>query len=102
MKFIGRLFGWLLSIGALAVLVHDGLGYLNTETFRFMAAGELWFRLDPPSLNLVQAIVQRYALPIVWDGGIVRMLQWPAAAVLAVPGLLLLRIARRRRGTRAG
>lgn len=51
--------------------------------------------LDAGSLNLVQAVVQRYLHPAVWDSGIQPVLTWPAVLVLGVPGLLFLLLARR-------
>ncbi len=52
------------------------------------SAGELWFRLDAASLNLVQALVQRYLTPALWDPAIVTLLQWPAWLVAAIPAAL--------------
>ena len=42
------------------------------------------------SLNLVQAVVQRYISPFLWDPIIVTILLWWAFAVLMVLGLLIL------------
>jgi hypothetical protein len=71
------------------------------------AAGQVWYDLDKASLNLVQAVVQRYIHPIVWDSVFVPWLllpAWRALAVLAIGcvaigGLLLLATSRRRRRT---
>ncbi|UEM03095.1 hypothetical protein JL101_024485 [Skermanella rosea] len=61
------------------------------------AAGELWFRLHPGSLNLTQAVVQRYLVPELWDPVLLTVLLWPAALVLAVTGLALLALGSLRR-----
>ncbi|QQP92603.1 hypothetical protein IGS68_24500 [Skermanella sp. TT6] len=61
------------------------------------AAGELWYRLHPGSLNLTQAVVQRYLMPELWDPVLLTVLLWPAALVLAVPGLALLALGSLRR-----
>jgi len=52
--------------------------------------GELWYRIDPGSLNLVQAVIERYIWPPLWDPGIVTVLQQPALAVFGVPAAVLL------------
>jgi len=83
------MFGVLLLILALATLAYeviaaDGGGY------RSMAAGEIWFRLHPSSLNLSQAIVQRYLHPAAWDPVIIGALQWPAWSLLGAPAAVLM------------
>jgi len=50
----------------------------------------LWFDLDRSSLNLVQAVVQRYIHPFLWDPIIVTILLCWAFAVLLVLGALIL------------
>ena len=47
--------------------------------------GAALFRLDPGLLNLVQAVVQRYLLPMLWDDLLLPVLEaptWVAPAVL--------------------
>jgi hypothetical protein len=96
-----RLIGGILLVAGLAALGSDLWHWGQTGAFRLSAAGELWFRLHPGSLNLTQAVVQRYLLPELWDPVIITILLWPAALVLAVPGLVLLALGsagHRRRG----
>lgn len=62
-----------------------------------MALGELWFRIDAGSLNLMQAVTQRYVHPALWDPVAITILLWPAWAVfggLAAIFLLLARLTR--------
>lgn len=42
------------------------------------ALGEWWFALSPATLNLAQAVTQRYLLPELWDPVIQTILAWPA------------------------
>lgn len=93
---IGRVIGWIFLIAAIAVLVRDVTAWISTGDFVLIAAGELWFSLDNGSLNLVQAVTQRYVLPSLWDPVIVTILLWPAILVLGVPGLILSWLFRRR------
>ena len=40
--------------------------------------GQLWFSLSPETLNLSQAVIQRYVSPELWDPGIIWLLGQPA------------------------
>ena len=94
---IFRALGWILLFASLAVLVGDGVNALQGGDFRFVAAGELWYRLDAGSLNFLQAVTQRYLSAWLWDNVCVPVLLAPAFVVLMVPGLLLVIFARRKR-----
>jgi hypothetical protein len=48
--------------------------------------GAVLFRLDPSLLNLVQAVVQRYLLPMIWDDLLLPVLEAPAWVVPAILG----------------
>ncbi len=57
-----------------------------------MLIGGLWFSLSPGTLNLAQAVIQRYLWPQIWDPGIIWILQqpvWTLSALLALPFLIL-------------
>ena len=59
--------------------------------------GQLWFKLHVGSLNLVQAVIERYIWPPIWDPAIVSLLQLPAVTVFAVPALILMLLCHLRR-----
>ena len=56
------------------------------------SAGELWYVLEPGSLNLSQAIVQRYLHPSIWEALAVPLLVRPfwEAVVLSFIAFLVL------------
>jgi hypothetical protein len=87
---IGRLIGWIIFLAGLSVLVRDVLIWIDTKHWAPIAVGQLWFDLSPSSLNLAQAVVQRYISPFLWDPIIVSFLLCWAFAVLVVLGLLML------------
>jgi hypothetical protein len=93
---IGRLIGWIIFLAGLAVLVRDMFVWIDTKHWAPIALGQLWFDLDRSSLNLVQAVVQRYIHPFLWDPIIVTILLWWAFAVLMVLGVLILALFGRR------
>ncbi|NJO38168.1 MAG: hypothetical protein HC871_11845 [Rhizobiales bacterium] len=86
---------WLFALGilllalALLALFYELAVAAESGGYRAIAAGELWFRLHPYSLNLAQAITQRYILPSLWDPLMVGVLQWPAWSILGAPGAIL-------------
>ncbi|HEY1299448.1 MAG TPA: hypothetical protein VGF07_03070 [Stellaceae bacterium] len=98
---LGRIIGWILFLAGLSVLVRDLLVWFDAGHWAPLALGQAWYDLDRSSLNLVQAVVQRYLHPFVWDRIIVNLLLLWAFAVLSGLGALILlasyRRARRRR-----
>ena len=94
---VGRIIGWLLIIGGLAIAVKDALNWLETGTIRPVALGEFWFDQHAPSLNAVQSLIQRYTFPELWDPAIVTILLLPAGVLLGVSGLILTFLCRRRK-----
>jgi len=75
--------------------------WVATGSYKAISAGELWFAIDRGSLNLMQAVTQRYIAPWLWDPVVVAILKLPVWALLGVPGALVLWCARGKRGTRA-
>jgi len=86
---IGRIIGWVLIAIGLMLVGVEALASLRGEEWAPQLLGQLWFELDSGSLNLTQAIVQRYLLPTLWDPVILTLLLWPAWAVFLVPGVVL-------------
>jgi hypothetical protein len=61
------------------------------------SVGDWWFTLHSSSLNGLQAGIQRYLAPWLWDPIFVSFLQVPAWIVPAVLGALFWVLGRRRR-----
>jgi ABC-type Fe3+ transport system permease subunit len=92
MRIVGAIIGWILVLLACAAAGLDALDAVANGAMRLRPAGEVWYKLDAPSLNLIQAVVERYIWPTLWDPIILAVLQWPLALVFGVPGLLLVLI----------
>ena len=86
---VGRLIGWTLVALALLAGGAELVGSLAADGWRPVRLGEIWATLDLASLYLVQAVIQRYLHPAIWDPGVISLLLWPAWIVLAVPGAVL-------------
>ena len=95
-----------LAIGGLFLLAAAGvLGYevaraSDGGAFGLQPLGQVWYDVDPGSLNLVQAVTERYLSPALWDPVILTLLYWPAFLVFLVPGLVLTLLCAWRRGRR--
>jgi hypothetical protein len=71
-----------------ALLAYDLTGPPAAGGGFFHTGGEVWFALSPDTLNLSQAIVQRYLLPQLWDPVLVSLLRLPAAGLAGILTLL--------------
>ncbi len=88
-------------IVALVLAIRDGLSSYDQKGLVIRPLGQIWFEIDPPSLNVTQAVVERYISPFVWDPLIASLLQVPGVALFAVLGLVFLLLSRSsRRGGR--
>jgi hypothetical protein len=92
---IGRIIAWLFIVLALIALGRDALIFVDSGKFAMAPLGALWYAIDRSSLNLLQAVVERYISPTLWNPVIFTVLQWWAWAVFLVPGIALFLIFRR-------
>ena len=103
MVIVGRIVGWGLFLVGIAVLGYEVISGLIAPEYRVVALGELWFKIDAGSLNALQAGIQRYVAPWLWDSVMLPILQFPAWTVFAVPGAVFMigfhRLGRRRRSS---
>ncbi|QQS11121.1 MAG: hypothetical protein IPK81_16170 [Rhodospirillales bacterium] len=76
-----RALGWLLVVLTAAAGVADLTDNVETGERSLSVVGQLWARMHAPSLNLVQAVTERYIHPSVW--------QYLARPVLLTPAVPL-------------
>ena len=74
--------GFVFFVGFVAAAIYDMIRAAAFDATRLTRLGELWFELSPGTLNLSQAVVQRYVSPYLWDPVIQTLLTWPAVASL--------------------
>ena len=99
-RLLFRLLGLALLILAIAFLVRDLYHRLDSGLFEPVPLGQYWYGWSPGTLNLTQAVVQRYVWPPLWDSFLQPLLELPAFLPLGIAGLLLLLLTRRRRHRR--
>ncbi len=86
---VGRLIGWLLILLGVIALGVELLQSLEAGTWEPVALGQMWFQIEPVSLQQMQPLVQRYLHPVIWDPGIQSVLLWPAWTFLMGVGIIL-------------
>ena len=98
----GRIVGWvLLVIAALLLVLGILLAVLGGSVTE--VTGLVWSQVHTDSLNLSQAVTQRYIWPPLWDPVAINLLLMPlwlavlvVVAVFAVPGAALTYLLRSR------
>ena len=97
---IGRFLAWLFIALGVGVFAYDVWVFLNSGAVRLTALGQLWYWIHPGSLNLVQAVVERYVHPFLWDPININVLLVPAAVLFLAIGILFALLFRRRKRRR--
>lgn len=74
----GRALALLLGLGGLWLLGADAVRSLDQGALSLKPLGQVWYEADAGSLNLAQAVVERYLFPELWHPVITTFLSWPA------------------------
>lgn len=88
-RFLFRLLAMISLCVAVIMAVLDGARSVAASSVVLKPLGVSWFETSPDTLNLAQAIVQRYLLPVIWDPAMIWVLNQPGFAVMGVLSLLL-------------
>lgn len=100
MRMAARVLGLLFLLAAVLALGADLAAPSDDGESSLMPLGALWYSLSPASLNLVQAVIERYVWEPLWDPVLITALQWPAAPTFGVLGGLLIGVSLLRRRAR--
>ena len=96
-KVIFRLFGILFLVLTVITIVLDMTRSIADSAIVWTALGKEWFDFSASSLNLMQAVIQRYVHPTIWDPVIVNILLMPSWAVFAALAAIFLWFGRTRK-----
>ena len=91
-----RAFGLLFVAAGFVAFVMDGVKTIASANLVITPLGKAWFDVHVASLNLVQAVIERYTFPFLWDPVLVSVLQMPGWVVFTVLGIALYYLGRRR------
>lgn len=94
-----RLIGFLLLAAGFISFVIDGVKSIASAKIVITPLGAAWAAVDLPSLNLAQAIVERYVWPFLWDPVMLNILLLPGWVVFTALGAALYYLGRRRRAS---
>lgn len=98
-RFLIRMMGLILLAAGFAALIIDGTRSIAASNIVVTKFGQTAFALFPKSFPILQPAVERHIHPLLWDPFLLAIFLAPTFAVLAVIGILLIWIVRRRRVT---
>jgi hypothetical protein len=89
--------GWSLIVAIIALVWDATTSSGSPAGFVATSLGRHWFTFSQASLNLVQASLERYVHPFLWDPVLVEVLKLPTFVFFGAIGILLFVASRRRR-----
>lgn len=96
-RFIFRFFGLWILAAAFIFLIYDGTKSIADRTDFFITkASDVWSAIHQTSLQALQPAIEGLH-PYLWDPVAVTVLRQPAWLVLAVVGIFLIMIGRRKK-----
>ena len=88
-----RLIGYLAVVGAIIAGGRDLWLSIEADRLVLTPLGALWYAVNPASLNVLQAGIQRGVHPALWDPVMISYLNLPAFMALLILAALTLLIA---------
>lgn len=98
-RFLIRTIGLILLAAGFAALIVDGTRSIAAAKLIVTPFGSTALYLFPASFPLLQPAVERHIHPLLWDPFLLALFLLPTFLVLAVLGLLLIWMVRRRQIT---
>ena len=97
LKAIFRMLSVVFLVLAVILLVIDVTRSIADSAIVLTPLGQVWFDWSPDTLNLSQAVVQRYLHPYVWDPIIQSVLLAPGWSIFGILAVLFSMASRRRK-----
>ena len=96
-RFLFRLIGFLLLAVAFIALVLDGTKSIASNKIVTTPLGQTWTDIHSSSLQLLEAAVTRHLAEWLWNPVLLNILTSPTWLVLAVLGVVLLLLGRKKK-----
>jgi hypothetical protein len=96
-RFLLRFLGLLMLAIAFILVIYDGTKSIAGNAVFITKLGDLWNNIHASSLQMLQAMVERQVVPEVWKYGFQPVLQQPSWLVLAVLGIVLIVLGRKKK-----
>lgn len=90
LRFLVRIFGYLLVAGGFVVLLTDGARSIANSALRFTSLGETLLALFGERFRQLQPVVERNLHPLLWDPILLNLMLAPTALAGLLLGFLLL------------
>ena len=94
-KRVLKVLGLALLAIALVLVIIEAYGYFRDGYWQSYLLGQFWYSWRPGTLNLTQAVTERYLHWWLWDYGIGQLVIWPLWVSAGGLGLLFYVIGRR-------
>ncbi|MDF2094785.1 hypothetical protein [Aquibaculum arenosum] len=97
MRVVSEILGYVfLAVTVLLLALELWTWHSTQADFRFRPIGLFWYSIDPASLSLTQAGIERHLLPWLWDPLLLTVLNWGAVPVFAILAVFFFAMGRRR------
>ena len=88
-----RTLGWMFIVFGVVILGRDCARWLEFSYFTPTPLGQIWYLINPGSLNLSQAVIERHVAVWLWQDAIGVALRWPAWITLPAFGIFIIWLA---------
>lgn len=96
-RFFLRMVGLFSLAAAFILVIYDGTKSIASNSVILTSVRGLWDTLNAASLQSLQPLIEQNLAPYLWDPVMTGFLSWPSWAVLAVLGIVLIVLGRKRR-----
>jgi len=96
-RFLLRFLGLICLAAAFILAIYDGTRSIAANRIFLTSVRTLWELINAGSLTQMKPLLSPYAGGMLWDPGLVSILNAPAFTLLACLGVVLLMLGRRRK-----
>ncbi|HZP76165.1 MAG TPA: hypothetical protein VFB45_08505 [Pseudolabrys sp.] len=96
-RFLLRFLGLLSLAIAFILVIYDGTKSIAGNAVFITKLGDLWNNIHASSLQLLQTSIERHADPLLWQFVVQPVLQQPSWLVLAILGIVLILLGRKKK-----
>ena len=96
-RFLLRFLGLICLAAAFILAIYDGTKSIAASRVFLTSVRTLWELINANSLMQVKPLLTHYAGGMLWDPGMVSILNAPAFTLLACVGIVLLMLGRRKK-----
>jgi hypothetical protein len=96
-RFFLRMLGLFSLAAAFILVIYDGTKSIASNAVVLTSVRALWDTLSAGSLASLRPLIEQNTVPYLWDPVVTTFLSWPSWAVLAVLGIVLIVLGRKRK-----